>query len=351
MFGVETIKLPVENSRLFHYKKISISRLLKEIDQLLKESSFLDSDILYKQLLIPEDLKIKGDLDLFKEQEVYNYINNCKISQSSKIRLCNVYLGNKYIFNHKNIDIDTMNGLYTMISNNIIDKNDESMGEYYRIKREFIANISSPFSDFTETVKPYNVINYMEELINYINNNNDMDDMELFIKSQVISIYFLYVHPYLDTNGRYSRLLSSWFLINNNNSKYLLFNKVIYNDKNNYIKSVKKSIETRNITHYLLFILKGLKDEIRKQNIINDINRNNKLSIEDIQIIDSFLSLKNDKIKIKDLVLKYNNYDPRIEDKNIIDSIIRLVGSNIFTMDNDNNILLNNEIKCNERRL
>ena len=353
MFGNETINLPNEENKSFYYDKIKIERLLKEIDELLNNSLFIKSDKYNNLLLNPERLRLSDDTIIKNIDKVYNYIDSTEKDYDNKNRLYNIYLANRFISSKTNINIDTLKDLYRIVSNKIVDNNDDSMGDYYRKKREFILESSTSLLDFIELVKPNNVDYYMDQLLTYINtNNSDLNDINKFIKSQIISLYFVYVHPYLDTNGRMSRLLSSWYLINNNDSKYLLFNKVLINNRDDYIKSVKKSIKTKNITHFLLFIIKGLKEEINKQSIIYDIDNKNNLSIEEIQIIDTLLSVK-DKIKIKDLILIYNNYKYNpINDSYVSDRIVNLIDKNIIIEDGEFIYLnYNNNIVNNKRRL
>ena len=74
--------------------------------------------------------------------------------------------------------------------------------------------------------------------------------------------------------------------------------------------------------------------------------------MEEIQIIDTLLSVK-DKIKIKDLILIYNNYKYNpINDSYVSDRIVNLIDKNIIIEDGEFIYLnYNNNIVNNKRRL
>ncbi|WP_050740765.1 Fic family protein [Acetobacterium bakii] len=51
---------------------------------------------------------------------------------------------------------------------------------------------------------------YMEQLIEFINGENEMNDL---LKGVIIHFYIGYLHPYFDGNGRMARLLHLWYLV------------------------------------------------------------------------------------------------------------------------------------------
>ena len=68
----------------------------------------------------------------------------------------------------------------------------------------------------------------MNQLFEFIN-NNELEETEInkFIKSQIMHFYFVYIHPYFDVNGRTSRTVAMWYLLNNKNYPYIIFNRAI----------------------------------------------------------------------------------------------------------------------------
>ena len=46
--------------------------------------------------------------------------------------------------------------------------------------------------------------------------------------------YFVYIHPYFDVNGRTSRTLAMWYLLNEEAYPYIIFNRAINNNASNY---------------------------------------------------------------------------------------------------------------------
>ena len=339
MFGIETINLPLEKRGVFFYEKNKIEKLSREVNDLFSKAKFVNDSDLRKILMIPENLRIVDDLDVYDIDKVHDFINNNSIES---LRLFNIYLGYIFIFSNDDINRDSLKNLYNIISHNIVNYDNDDMGYYYRKSREFIVRRNFKFSEYQEQISPENIDGMMDSLLKYINENSDID---AFIKSQIIKLYLVYVHPFFDTNGRCSRMLSSWFLVKNNMSKYLLFNKVINNDKSSYLNVVEKSIRTKNFTYYLSFILDGLKKEINNLNIIYDLNTNTNLSIEEKQILEIILSMNED-TTIDRVILKYNNFDPHITKnrEHILSIIYSLIEKNIIN-EKDGLLLVNYNVK------
>ena len=338
MFGFDILSLPREEFGRFYLDNKRIYKLRKELNELDSKLNKYNSNKLF---LIPENIMIFKDINLYNKNEVKSIIDNMDCSSNDKIRYYNLYLANLFINSNVEITPDNLKKLYNIISSDLVDYDDKSMGEYYRKTHEYISNNrDGMFLDFTEVVKPLNVDKFMSSLFEYINSNNSENELDIFIKSQIIHLYLVYVHPYLDCNGRTAREIASWYLMNNGLSKYLLFNNATSNDRYGYIDAVKKSISTSNVSYYLEFIMNGLKNELNKQLIIDRID--NDLSIIEMQIIDAYLTL-GDNSTIDELLFKINNYDVHRKNNTYIDSIMLLVEKGIFILEN-NCLKLNNDI-------
>ena len=46
-----------------------------------------------------------------------------------------------------------------------------------------------------------------------------------YVKSQILHFYFVYIHPYFDVNGRTSRTMALWHLLNSQAYPYIIFNR------------------------------------------------------------------------------------------------------------------------------
>lgn len=101
----------------------------------------------------------------------------------------------------------------------------------------------------------------MTQLIDFCNNVNiDSDNFKNgILKSIILSAYFVYIHPFLDGNGRTSRLLMNKLLIDNNLFKfrYLSVNTEITKHKPQYTEALR-TIEANNtgdFTKYISYML------------------------------------------------------------------------------------------------
>ena len=239
MLGFKVLKLKNDDNRNIFYNTFFINNLKKEIEKLLKEVNNFDSAL---ELISP--------LDNTKEDS----------------NLANGYF---YILQNNRINKDSIKELYDILSKDLLDDySKENMGKYYREKNVYI--MDSSFNEFIGYfdmgVHPIKIDNMMNNLIEYINEDNEKDIVEKYIKSQIIHYYLVYVHPYFDVNGRTARTLSDWYLINNKVDKCTLFNRGISKDKDGY-KNVIKRTRSRNtdITPFIEYSLKILKNELEKE--------------------------------------------------------------------------------------
>ena len=91
---------------------------------------------------------------------------------------------------------------------------------------------------------------YIGDLISYINTDDPLDQI---VKSVIIHYYFAYLHPYFDGNGRMSRLLSLWYLLQEGYSEalYIPFSSYIYNSKRAYYKAFEQIGANKKIANIL----------------------------------------------------------------------------------------------------
>lgn len=77
---------------------------------------------------------------------------------------------------------------------------------------------------------------YMTQLIDYINEDDSLDQI---VKSIVLHYYLAYIHPYFDGNGRLSRLLQLWYLVQKGYtaSLFIPFSTYIHESKGLYYKA------------------------------------------------------------------------------------------------------------------
>lgn len=161
--------------------------------------------IYYNQVVINDYLREIEDLGLaFNNLEFFKRI----VETTPKMELTKTtFEAYEYILNNDDINKDSIKELYDILSREELENLERNdMGDYYRKSEEFIKSSSSCFFERVGS-RPEEIDKYMSAFINFIN-GFELDD---FIKSQIISLYLVYIHPYPNVNGRMSRFLSSWY--------------------------------------------------------------------------------------------------------------------------------------------
>ena len=236
------------------------------------------------------------------------------LSQTERQRIINLYHGYQYILTHKKIDKDSLKELYQLLSENILDPRDKiRMGEYYRTAPVYIIKGNrldiEPYMGMNENKIEY----HMDQLFDFINNDIlEETEIDKFVKSQIMHFYFVYIHPYFDVNGRTSRTVAMWYLLNNKNYPYIIFNRAIAFNKKNYEPNIIKGRNYGDITLFIKYMLTSVEQELEKEYLIHNIEKNTKeyLSKYDLQMLEYLLTM-NGNITIKDLITTYNKYNEK----------------------------------------
>lgn len=241
MLGFKVLNLKTDKGKNLHYNKTTLIKLRIEIASLLKQL---------------EDINVLDELTL-----TGNY-------ETGKAKT-NLIKGYNYILGYPQINKDSLKELYDILSDNLLDEESKKgMGDYYRKDGVFIMEPTLNTDIFTASFDRGLSANQIEEKMNslfeYINNDNDTDIIEKYIKSQIIHFYFVYIHPYYDVNGRTARTLSTWYLLQQKADNLIVFNKGIYKNesKNSY---AAHRCRNGNITYFLEFSLKVLKKELEEE--------------------------------------------------------------------------------------
>ena len=76
--------------------------------------------------------------------------------------------------------------------------------------------------------------------------------------------YFVYIHPYLDVNGRTSRTVAIWYLLNNGRYPFVTFSETIPFTRKEYLKRIEEGRLQGDITLFLRYMLQITKKELEK---------------------------------------------------------------------------------------
>ena len=348
MFGIEEVNLRRKNKRKFYYNKIKIRKLLKEIEEFLKGKDYLNDPDFTKRMMLLLEIKTNNAIEGFNDEldSIEEIILKKRYSSTEeKNRILNLYNGYRYILSNKRIDKVTLNTLYNILSVNLLDDfSKENMGKRYRKKDVFIWNSDEGiFPDFDAGIPAEEVEGYMRELFRYLKEPVKSKE-EIFIKSQIMHFYFVYVHPYFDVNGRCARTFSLWYLLNNDAYAFTIMNRGISLHKEQYKKSIIKS-RNGNLTPFLEFMLLTVKNELEKQDIIYNIKKNSKipLSADDYEILEYILTSK-DKT-VDEVIIFYNRYNGyNSKEKVLLERIYPLVEKGIIEIDQNKKITIKKQI-------
>lgn len=295
-------KLPLN---LIDGRKIIINKDLfqDEVDDLnfvLENKKFLNNINFSKKVMFSHEIKsnnniegITDDIEIIRR--VIEKQKDIKDDEKRK-RIINLYKGYKYILELKDINKETLRELYSILSQGLLTKEEyKDMGDYYRLRSGIILYKGRLDDTYEETIDARYVNELMDKLLEYINIDNNFDTTtEYFIKSQIIHFYFVYIHPYFDINGRTSRTVAMWYLLNNKCFPYIIFNRAIKNEFKKYYEAIIEAKRYGNVTYFMKNMLISVKKELEKEYIIEDIRMNvsYKLSTIDYQTLNYILSMR-----------------------------------------------------------
>lgn len=101
----------------------------------------------------------------------------------------------------------------------------------------------------------------MKNLFEFLNKNNGK--IHPIILSAIFHYYLVYIHPFTDGNGRLSRFWMSLILKKYNiKFMYIPFEDELYEEKNEYFKSIRESHNNSNCNSFIWFILNAIEKTI-----------------------------------------------------------------------------------------
>ena len=115
------------------------------------------------------------------------------------------------------------------------------------------------------------ILEYMKNLEEYINNDDDMVDP--LIKLAMIHYQFESIHPFYDGNGRTGRIINILYLVLKDliDTPILYLSKYIIRNKIKYYDLFKETRDTGNFEEWIIYILVGIEE--MAEETIGIINR------------------------------------------------------------------------------
>lgn len=321
--------LPLNNrGRKLYLNNDKLINDINELEDFISGCDYMNSEEFSKNVLFSQEIKNNNTIEGYQDDVglVYDIINNnLKIKDKEKMtRIKNLYDGYRFILNEKNITEDTLKKLYNILSKNLLTINElKEMGKYYRKNDVYIFYSSNILVPPDLGINSSDIDYYMNELFDFINKYSFNSSKTLeFIKSQIIHFQFVNVHPYYDINGRTARTTAMWYLLNKQIYPYIIFNRAISLNKNEYYKLIKNTKDSSNLTFYLKFLLDSVKLELEKEYIIDMIkSSSSNLTAVDYQSIYYILSIKSN-LTLYDFTTWYNNHNDKKNIKYIYENMI-----------------------------
>ena len=338
---MEKLPLKLINGRNILLDKSILEDEILDLESSLEERDFLNNINFSKKVLFSHEIKSNNSVegindDMFSIQNVIEKKSKIK-DEYKRHRIINLYKGYKYILEHTIINKDSLKTLNKILSSGLLLPMElKDMGEYYRTRSGYILIGGRLDDSIEETMPACYVESFMDTLLDYLNNDNNLDmQSEFFIKSMIAHFYFVYIHPYFDINGRTSRTLSMWYLLNNKCYPYIIFNRAINYEFPNYDRSIIDAKKYGNVTFFIKNLLIGVKKELEKEFLIHGIEEstNAKLNTIDYQSLHYILRMKgiktlldfsklynkdNDKMRINDI---YNEMIEPLLDNGILEVV------------------------------
>lgn len=315
------IILPLKNNnRYFYINEDMLKEKEEELEEFILKSGKMNTLSFAKKVLLFNEVQSNNSVEGYYDdiEKIKKVVNEKKIYKNSqekdKLRIINLYEGYRYILDNKDITKETLKELNSILSKGLLDDEDyKNMGEYYRKNPVYIYYSSDVTKRPDMGLDASLIEDKMDELLDFMNNYSfDNTKTMSYLKSQILHFYFVYIHPYYDVNGRTARTTSMWYLLNNNVYPYVIFNRGIQINKNEYYKIIRETKKYSNISLFLKYMMNTVLAELEKEYIMQLIANScsKKLETLDYQTLHYLLSIKGN-ITVSDFANMYNRYNDK----------------------------------------
>lgn len=180
------------------------------------------------------------------EQEVLNYFN---------------VLNNLNKYSDKIITRNTILSVHKDLTKDLL-KNPEYEGKF-RDTRVFIGNLHTKEINYIPP-DAYKVPGLIDELLDWLNNSTD--EMYPVIIAGILHYELVRIHPFVDGNGRTSRLMATLILSTHkfNISDYFTLDEYYNQDRQAYVDALKSADKNHDLTNWLEYFCQGVLYSIDK---------------------------------------------------------------------------------------
>lgn len=256
-------ELPLKS---FNTKKIFYFKSFELTNSILDYNHFFINDIQIKNSTIVSEnynemilsriaSELEGSLKIegvnTTRKKILEIMDNKKIEDSNEqIIFNNMLEGYKFISTKPDFNKDNLLKLYQLLSYKSLKKEDEVKG-YYRDEMVEVGGHDGCDIDIIDEC--------MNSLFEFINNSLNDNKLQFNILLPFIAHYYIiYIHPYMDFNGRTARMVSLWIsiLMGKEDVFPTYISEAINDDKTNYYKAINHTRNSHNdLTYFLTYLI------------------------------------------------------------------------------------------------
>lgn len=332
------VELPKENGPRFYYRDEALQKVKEELQSFLEWDKSMNNITFARKMMYSHELKANNQVEGYQDdlaliEDIIKRKTEKIKDEERKQRILNLYHGYYYILHHKKMDEHHLHELYQILSEGLLSEYDlKNMGLLYREKPVYILQNGRLDMELAEGVYHKNIEKLIKSYFEFVNSDPQNNQIEEYIKSQIMHFYFVYIHPYFDVNGRTSRTMSMWYLLKNEAYPFIIFNRGISFKGSKYDRVIKDTKESNDMTYFLLMMLETLKVELEKEHVMEMVASNTKYKLSglDYQTILYFLTMNGNKT-LRDFSVMYNRFNDKKSIKEIYNEMIKhLIELEIF---------------------
>lgn len=324
---MERLPLVTENGFVLRINRPYLKDLVFELESFVSKQDYMNSKDFSKKVMFSHEIKSNNTIEGINDSVVAieEAIKDAEENKRGEIknRIINLYKGYRYILTGEEINEDTVHKLNKILSEGLLDSDCLSrMGDKYRKDSVYILK-NGRLDGSMDVIPPDNIQKFMNCFFQFVNNGEIFDsETDYFIKSQIMHFYFVYIHPYYDINGRTSRTVAMWYLLNHQVYPYIIFNRGINYDSN-YDRIIRECKGRREITLFLEYMLITVKKELEKEYVLHHLKgmTSREWKANDYQTLEYFLSLTGNKT-VLDFVAMYSRYNYKRPVREIFDTML-----------------------------
>ena len=324
----EVLPLKTDSGRLFTINREYLSDLVRELETFLDGEDFMNNRTFSKKVLFTHEIKANNTVEGINDSVslIEKVIANAhQVSDvERRNRIINLYEGYRYILQGNDITEENVHKLYELLSKDLLSREDrDRMGTMYRTAPVYILQGGRLDDTMDHGIDESKVPDFMKVFFDYVNNGETFNSpTDYFIKSQIMHFYFVYIHPYFDINGRTSRTVAMWYLLNNDIFPYIIFNRGI-NFDSTYDRTIRECKDRYEITKFLKYMLINVKKELEKEYVMHHLRvaSGERWKTLDYQTMEYILSM-NGNMTVLDFAALYNRFNDKKKVKEIFETML-----------------------------